>query len=185
MASLFYTLNMNFKSFLLISSTLISLTSCQFFMERSSEEIFDEMIKKFNYDEIYIKSVERSENNFLAPENHRNNPYGFVYCVYGSIDNEDNLYVYGEADYGKIFEPYILDWPLKHSYDECLSLYSKNIEGKAFNKTVSDNISFETNLKTIEKLFDDGNYPDNNFLLKYNKNNYVYEVDGELQYTVI
>lgn len=161
------------------------LTSC-LYVAPSQEEVYEEMVHKLNYEQTYVFSYATAYKNELAPNEEQNNPYGVIYSIYGSIDNSDVLYVYGIAEWGVMFDPFIYEWPLNSGYDECLEMFKTNIPTKSFNKTRSDNISFLTNTDVIDSLFNEKDIKlDTNFVLKCDSKHYVYESNNELNYIYI
>ena len=160
-------------------------TSC-LYVAPSHEEVYEELIKKLNYEETYIFSYASAFKNVLAPKEEEENPYGVIYTLYGKIDDVDTLYVYGIAEWGVLFDPFIYNWPLKASYDTCLEVFKTNIPTKDFNKSRNDNISILSNTDVIESLFNEKDIKvDSNFVLRCDSSHYVYESNGKLNYSYI
>lgn len=173
------------KRILAFTLILFGTTSCVY-VAPTNEEVFETIKNEKEYSQIYSYSYATSFNNSLAPEEERNNPYGLIYTFYGRIKDEDVFYVYGIQEWGVMFEPAIYDRPLDFSYDECLNLFSLNMNNKKFEKDLSDNITFVTNTDVIESLFGNDNPSiDNDFVLKCDGHNYVYQSNGELCYSYI
>ena len=169
----------------LILPILGLLSSCTF-IAPTNEEVYEQIKIEKGYDNIYIFSYATAYENILAPEEERNNPYGLVYTFYGNIDGADVMYVYGIQEWGIMFEPYIYERPLVHSYDECITLFEARMEGKTFLKNRSDNVSILSNTDSISSIFESLDIEiDNNFVLRCDGNNYVYEVNGELRYSFL
>lgn len=160
------------------------LSSC-LFQTPTYEGIFNEIIEENNFDKIYCFTEDSAITNTLIPEEEQNYPYSVIYTIYGEIDKEDVILTYGYAERGRIFGPLESSRPMAHSYDECLNLYSENLNGRLFNKDISDGITFLTRTDNIEELLDGNDLPDNNFMLRYNQNYYIYEMDGELLFDYI
>ena len=170
---------------LLIVSSSLFLNSCIFDV-RTDEDVFNLIVEEKSYDEVYAFSSDIALENYLVSYPFNNNPYAKIYTIYGSIDNVDTFYVYGLDDWGNIFEPFIYEWPLKHSYDDCLELFKNNISTKTFNKTRDDGISFITNKYFLDNVFIKNNINlSSNFVLKCDFSYYVYEVDGNLSFSYI
>ncbi len=176
------------KKILLITTlffTSLLSTSC-LYAAPSHEEVYEELTKKLNYEETYIFSYASAYKNELAPKEEQENPYGVIYSLYGKINNVYTLYIYGIAERGVLFEPFIYKWPLKSSYDECLELFKTNMPTKTFNKSREDNISLLTNSDVIDSLFNEKYIQvDSNFVLKCDSSHYVYEINGSLNYIYI
>ncbi len=163
----------------------LSLSSCST-KEKENEKVFNKIVEEQSYDEVYAFSVAPCVFNNLAPESDQYNFYAEIFTIYGSIDNVDTFYVYGIAEWGPIFDPYIYEWPLNSSYDDCLSLFKENMPAKNFNKTREDNISFITNDDLIDVLFNQNDITlDVNFALQCDNNNFIYQSDGKINYKYI
>lgn len=171
--------------------TLVAVFLCLFqtsctYIAPSHEKVYEELVQKFNYKETYIFSYASAFENELAPLEEQNNPYGIIYSLYGEINGQDTLYIYGIAEWGVLFEPFIYKRPLKANYDECLNLFEVHIPNKTFNKNREDNISILSNKDIIESIFSKYNIDvDKNFVLVCDSYHYVYEVNGNLYYDYI
>lgn len=171
------------KSILLLSFIpLISLSSC-FYEIPEPKDMLKRIIEEQKYDEVYSFTYSSAYLNSLAPKEWQKGYYANIYATYGKIDDEDVFYIYGDDEMGEIFTPFTYEWPLKHTYDECLETYKKHIGYKEFKKTLDDNVTFVTNLDEIDKIFSDKDVkPDNDFIIKCDSSHYLCEINGELNY---
>ena len=171
-------------SILFLTSTI---SSCNLFYSiPTKEDIKTLSYNEMGYDSLYFVSEGRADHNsLLKGTNYDTNVYCVTFTTYGVIDGAETLYIHGYDDLSMFFDPIKCDYPMKHSYQEVIDVINRIIPEKTVSKEYTDDMEIVTSTYDLDRFFGEKEKPDNYFAFCYLDHHYVYEVDGELQYTVI